>query len=138
MKENSTIKGSRGESILEICGSHEGVRPKVRGDMHLNQLCASDIKELTMFSLSNTILLRGVRTSGLVDNATIRAKVTKRGLEKLERVINTKNLTRSGILSDNLSDEVGDCSDNLIVVTEKVDPTHTSVIINKHNIVTIT
>ena len=37
MKGNSATKGSRGELILEICGSHEGVRPKVRWDIHLNQ-----------------------------------------------------------------------------------------------------
>ena len=37
MKGNNTTKGSRGESILEICDNHEGVRPKVRGDVHLNQ-----------------------------------------------------------------------------------------------------
>ena len=91
-----------------------------------------------MFSLSNTILLRGVRTSGQVDNATISSKGTKRGLDKLESIISTKNLRRSGILSDNLHDEMGDCSDNLKVVAEKVDPTHKSVIINKHNVVTMT
>ena len=37
VKGNSNTKGCKGESILEICGSHEGVKPKVRGDMHLNQ-----------------------------------------------------------------------------------------------------
>ena len=36
MKGNSTTKGSKGELILEICGRHEGVRTKVRSDMHLN------------------------------------------------------------------------------------------------------
>ena len=87
-----------------------------------------------MFPLNYTILLRGVRTSGLVDNATISAKGTKSGLEKLESVISTKNLRRS----DNLYDEVGDYSDNLKAVAEKVDPTHTSVIIKKHNILTMT
>ena len=49
-----------------------------------------------------------------------------------------KNLWHSGILSDNLRDEVGDCNDNLKAVTEKVDPTHMGVIINKKNIVTMT
>ena len=49
-----------------------------------------------------------------------------------------KNLRHSGILRENLHDEVDDCSDNLKAVTEKVDPTHTSVIINKHNILTLT
>ena len=37
VKGNSTTKGKRAESILEICGNHEGVKPKVRWDMHLNQ-----------------------------------------------------------------------------------------------------
>ena len=37
VKGNSTTKGNIGESILEIYGNHEGIRPKVRGDMHLNQ-----------------------------------------------------------------------------------------------------
>ena len=57
-----------------------------------------------------------MRKNGLVDSATIRAKGTKRGLDKVESVIGMKNLRRSGILSDNLHDEVGDCSDNLIEV----------------------
>ena len=74
-------------------------------------------------------------TSGMMDNFTISTKVMKRGLDKLESVINTKNLRCSGILSDNLHDEVGDCSDNFRIVVEKVDPTHLSVIISKHNIV---
>ena len=76
--------------------------------------------------------------SGLVDNVTIIAKGTQRGLEKLECVISLKNLRRSRILSDNLRDKVGDCSDNLKAVTKKVDLTHTSVIINKHNVVMVT
>ena len=74
-----------------------------------------------MFSLSNTILLQGVKTSGLVDNVTVRAKVMKKGLDKLESVISKKNLNHSRILSENLRDEVGDCSDNLKAVAEKVD-----------------
>ena len=37
MKGISTTKGSRGESILEIYDNYDGVRPKVRWDMHLNQ-----------------------------------------------------------------------------------------------------
>ena len=58
-----------------------------------------------------------------MDNATISAKGTKRGLEKLKSVISTKNLKLSGILSDNLRDEVRDCGDNLRAVAKKVDPT---------------
>ena len=65
-------------------------------------------------------------------------KVTERGLDKLESVITTKNLRHNRILSDNLCDEVGDRIDNLRVVVEKVDPTHPNIIINKHNIVTMT
>ena len=91
-----------------------------------------------MFLLSNTILLQGVRTSGLIDNATINIKGMKRVLDKLKSVIGTKNLRRGRILSDNLHDKVGDYSDNLRVVAEKVDPAHTSVFINRHNIITIT
>ena len=68
----------------------------------------------------------------------INTKGTKRGLEKLESIICTKNLRCSGILSDNLRDEMCDCSDKLREVAKKVDPTHMSVIINKHNIVTMT
>ena len=89
MKGNSTTKGSRGETIMEICGSHK---------------CMSDMKELTVFPLSNTILLRGVRISGMVDNITISTKGMERGFNKLNSVINTKNLKCSGILSDNLPD----------------------------------
>ena len=56
MKGNSATKESKDELILEICGSHEGIKPKVRCDMHLNQYCASDIMELTLFMLNKTIL----------------------------------------------------------------------------------
>ena len=91
-----------------------------------------------MFSLNDTILRRGVRTSGMVDNVTISTKGTERGLDKLLSVIGMNNLRCSGILSDNFRDEVGDRSDNLRVVVEKVDPTHMSVIINKHDILAVT
>ena len=67
-----------------------------------------------------------------MDSATISAKGTKRVLEKLESIINMKNLWRNGILSDNLRDEVGDCIDKIKAVSKKVDPTHMSIIINKH------
>ena len=40
-----------------------------------------------MFLLNDTILLGGVRTSSLMDNITISTKGTKRGLEKLESII---------------------------------------------------
>ena len=73
-----------------------------------------------------------------MDNDTISAKGTKQGLDKLESVISIKNLRGSIILSDNLCDELSDCSDYLRAVAEKVDATHTSVIINKHNMVTMT
>ena len=53
-------------------------------------------------------------------------------------VISTKNLKFSGILSNNLCDELDDCSDNLRAVIEKIYPTHMSVIINKHNIIKMT
>ena len=91
-----------------------------------------------MFLLSATILLRGVWTSGLMGNATSSTKGTEKGLDKLNRVISTKNFRHSGILSDNLRDEEGDCSDNHRAVAKNIDPTHTSVIIKKHNIVTMT
>ena len=65
-------------------------------------------------------------------------KVLKRGLDQIESFIGMKNLRCNGILSDNLCDEVCDSSENLRVVAKKVDPTHTSVIIKKHNIVTMT
>ena len=91
-----------------------------------------------MFLLSDTILLQGVRTSGLMDNVTISTKGTKRGLDKLESIISTKNLRHSRILGYNLCDEVCDCSDNPKAVVEKVDRTLKSVIINKHNRVAMT
>ena len=37
MKGNDATKGSRGEPILEIGGSDDSVRPKIRWDMHLNE-----------------------------------------------------------------------------------------------------
>ena len=40
-----------------------------------------------MFSLSDTILLRGVRTSGPMDNVMISLEDKERGLDKLESVI---------------------------------------------------
>ena len=60
------------------------------------------------------------------------------GLEKLKSVIPTKNIWHSGVLSDDFRDEVGDCSENLRAITEKIDPTHTSIVINKHDIVAMT
>ena len=60
----------------------------------------------------------------------ISAKGTWRGLDKLKSVISTKNLWRSGVLSDNFYDEVGDCSDNLRAISKKVDPTYTSIVDN--------
>ena len=74
----------------------------------------------------------------MMDNAMIITKGTKKGLDKLKSDFDMKNLRRSEILSDNLCGEVGDCSDNLRVVVEKVDPTHMSVIMTKHNIITMT
>ena len=74
----------------------------------------------------------------MVDNATINVEGTKRGLDKLESVSGTENLRHSGILSNNLCDEVGDRSDNLKVIAEEVDSTHTSVVINKYYIVAMT
>ena len=88
-----------------------------------------------MFPLTDIISLRGLRNSGLVDNTKINTKGTKRGLDKLERIIDMKYLKYSRILSENLRDGVGDHKDNLKAVAQKVDPTHKSVIINKHNIV---
>ena len=49
-----------------------------------------------------------------------------------------QNLGHSGVLSDDFRDEVGGCSDNLRAIAEKVDPTHTSIAINKHDIVVMT
>ena len=68
----------------------------------------SDIKELTVFLLDDIILLRGTRTIGLVNNVTIITKGSKRGLDKLKSIINTKNLRHSGILSDNFYNELDD------------------------------
>ena len=52
----------------------------------------SDIKTVMMFELSGNILLQGVRTSGLVDNATIHKESMDRGLDKLESIICMNNL----------------------------------------------
>ena len=79
-----------------------------------------------------------MRTSGLVNNATISTKGKYRGLHKLTSIISMKNLWCSGVLSDNIRDEVGDCSDNLMAIAEKLDQTHTSVVIKKHGIVGMT
>ena len=61
----------------------------------------------------------------------VSTKGTKRGLDNLNSIINAKNLRHSGILSDNLRDKVGDHSENLKAVAEKVDPTHMNIIIKK-------
>ena len=49
-----------------------------------------------------------------------------------------ENFWRIGVLSNDLCDEVGDCSDNLRAIAKKVDPSHTSIVINKHDIVAMT
>ena len=59
-------------------------------------------------------------------------------MDKLESITSTKNLSCSGILSNYLRDEVGDYSDNLKVITKQVDPTHTSGVIKKHDIIAMT
>ena len=76
-----------------------------------------------------------MRTSGLVDNVMSKTKGTERGLDKLESIMGTKNLRRNTILSDYLCDAMGARSDNLKAIVEKVDPTHMSVVIKKHDIV---
>ena len=68
-------------------------------------------------------------------NTRISTNNIERGLNKLERVIGTKNLRRSETLSDNLLDKVSDHSDNLKGDVKKEDQNHTSVVINKHDIV---
>ena len=98
----------------------------------------SDIKELIIFPPRNTIFLRGVRKSGLVDNVMIIVEGTKRGLDKFDSIIGTKNLWCIGILSDNFQDKKGECSDNLRVIANKIEPTRTSIVINKHDIVAMT
>ena len=45
-----------------------------------------------MFLFSHIIMLGGLRTNGLVDNALINIEGTKRGLEKSMSFIRTKNL----------------------------------------------
>ena len=102
------------------------VRPKARWDIHLNQSCVSDIKELMIFPLNDTILLRGVRASGVKDIVMIHEKGMDRGLDKLKSVIGIKDIWKSRILSDKGHDEVGNHSDNLNAIIEKVDPTQTS------------
>ena len=79
-----------------------------------------------------------MRTSGQVDNAAISTKNTKRGLDKVHSIIDTKNLRRREILSDNLCDKLRECIDNLKASAEKVDPTNTNVVINKHDIIATT
>ena len=64
--------------------AHEGVKPKIRCDMHLNQYYVSDIKELTVFLFHDTIFLQGMRTSGSVNNITITAKGMQRNLDKTQ------------------------------------------------------
>ena len=49
MKQNSATKESKDELILEICGSHEGIKPKVRCDMHLNQYLTRRNREVVNF-----------------------------------------------------------------------------------------
>ena len=74
----------------------------------------------------------------MVNNFTINTKGTERGLDKLESVIGMKNPRHSRILNHNPRDKVGERSENLKVVAKKVDPTHTSIVINKHDIVAVT
>ena len=79
-----------------------------------------------------------MRISGLVDDSTINMEGMERGLNKLESIIGTKNLWRSKILSNSLCNKVGNHSNNLRAITKEVNPTHTGVIINKHDTVVMT
>lgn len=55
-----------------------------------------------MFSFSNIILLRGIGTSGLIDNVTFNTKGTKGILNKFKSIVSAKNLGGSRMLSDDL------------------------------------
>ena len=53
-------------------------------DIRLNQQCASDVKELTMFPFDYIILLACVQVHGLMDTVMISIKQVKGVMDKLK------------------------------------------------------
>lgn len=79
-----------------------------------------------------------MRVGNLVNEATINVEGVERGLNKLEGIVNIKNFKCNGILGDDFGDKVGNHINNFKIITKEVDPIHMSIIIDKHNVVTIT
>lgn len=52
-------------------------------DLHGYKECASNVKKILMFLLSNVILLRSVRSSSLMSDATVFVETLKYILDKL-------------------------------------------------------
>lgn len=73
----------------------------------------------------------------LVNDATIGVKGVERGLDKLKGIFSMNNFGSSDILGDGFSDEVNKYENDLKAITKEVDPTDTSVIIDKYDIITM-
>ena len=81
-------------------------------DIHLSKKFVKNSKELMIFLLSYTVLLRCMWAGDLIHNATIS---TKKGgvLDKLESIVNAKSLGYSLILGDDLRHEGSDSGEDL-------------------------
>ena len=57
-----------------IGGDEESICLEIFSDIYLNEKCSSNAKILTMAAFHDTILLGGVGTHGLMNNATMNTK----------------------------------------------------------------
>ena len=56
-------------------------------DIYLNKKCASHVKLVAIFAFHDSILLGGVGTCGMVNNATISAKSSQGFLDKVKGIV---------------------------------------------------
>ena len=85
-------------TIHEIESSKNRIEPQVLGNMHLKHDGASYIRNISMFTLSNTILLRCVWTSSLMHNTQRLTVTLKTHLKKFQCIISAKNFGSNRIL----------------------------------------
>jgi hypothetical protein len=68
------ILDSGRHTVNKMASSENNVTLIMFRYLHIGQQCASNIQQMTMLALSNTILLRSVNTSSLVNKTMIKTK----------------------------------------------------------------
>ena len=88
---------------------------------------------MAIFSFHNSILLGGIWSSGVIDNATVSVNHVLGFLDRFKGILLA--LWGIGMLGDDLDDELADFVKYFDVVFEEIKLADPSVIINKENIV---